>query len=165
MRRYTYPQHSQYDFSIFWLIVTPLHVTNSLITQGWFWPSGIVIACICLSVGVRVSMCVCVHVSTLSRTFLHHNSSSIQARITKFGLEVQNTLVKITTVLRGGWPWLSRSNWTSTSKCTPFWACTCHNSPPSIEARTTKFRQKIQNTMVKITIALGVVWPWPSGSN
>ena len=38
----------------------------------------------------------------------HHNSSPIQVRITKFGPEVQNTLVKILIVLGGNWPWPSR---------------------------------------------------------
>ena len=42
----------------------------------------------------------------------HHNSSPIQARITKFGPEVHNTLVKIPIVLGGNWPWPSRSNLT-----------------------------------------------------
>ena len=40
----------------------------------------------------------------------HHNSPPIQARITKFWPEVQNTLVKIAIVLRINWPWPSRSN-------------------------------------------------------
>ena len=43
---------------------------------------------------------------------LHHNSSLIKARITKFGLEVQNKLVKIPIVLGCNWPWPSRSNLT-----------------------------------------------------
>ena len=50
----------------------------------------------------------------------HHNPSLIQARITKFGPEVQNTLVKIPIVLGGNWPWPSRSSWTPNSKFTPF---------------------------------------------
>ena len=45
----------------------------------------------------------------------HHNSSSIQARITKFWPGVQNNLVKIIVVLGGNWPWLSRSNLTQKS--------------------------------------------------
>ena len=54
---------------------------------------------------------------------LHHNSPPIQARITKFGPEVQNTLVKIPIVFfvffflgggggGGNWPWPARSNMT-----------------------------------------------------
>ena len=39
-----------------------------------------------------------------------NNSSPIQARITKFGPEVQNTLVKIHIVFGDNWPWPSRSN-------------------------------------------------------
>ena len=42
----------------------------------------------------------------------HHNSTPIQAKITKFGPEVQNTLVKIPIILRGNWPWPPRSNMT-----------------------------------------------------
>ena len=42
----------------------------------------------------------------------YHNSPPIQGRITKFGPEVQNTLAKIPIVLRGNWPWSSRSNMT-----------------------------------------------------
>ena len=38
------------------------------------------------------------------------NSLPIQARITKFGPEVENNLVKIPIVLGGNWPWPSRSN-------------------------------------------------------
>ena len=42
----------------------------------------------------------------------HHNSPPIQAKITKFGPEVQTTLAKIPIVLWGNWPWPSRSNMT-----------------------------------------------------
>ena len=41
-----------------------------------------------------------------------HNSLPIQARLTKFGLELQNSLVMILIVLSGNWLWLSRSNLT-----------------------------------------------------
>ena len=39
-----------------------------------------------------------------------HNSSPIQVRITKFGPEVENSLVKVPIILGGNWPWPSRSN-------------------------------------------------------
>ena len=42
----------------------------------------------------------------------HHNSPPIQARITKFGPKVLNTVVKIPIVFGGNWPWPSRSNMT-----------------------------------------------------
>ena len=52
---------------------------NDLIfTRGQFWPSGIVIACVCVS--VRVSVCV-----YQSLACPHDNSSAVHARITKFG--------------------------------------------------------------------------------
>ena len=40
----------------------------------------------------------------------HHNPLSIQARSTKFGPDVENSLVKVPAVLGGNWPWPSRSN-------------------------------------------------------
>ena len=42
----------------------------------------------------------------------HNNPSPVQARINKFGPEVQNALVKIPIVLGGDWLWPSRSNLT-----------------------------------------------------
>ena len=54
----------------------------------------------------------------------HNNSPPIQARITKFGPEVQHTLVKIPVVLGGNWPWPSRSNMTlkkSNFQVLPYW--------------------------------------------
>ena len=56
-----------------------------LFIQAQFWLSGLVDACVCQCV------CVCEH---QFRSCLHHNSSPLEARITKFGSEVQNTLVK-----------------------------------------------------------------------
>ena len=64
---------------------------------------GIVIACIC------VSFCVCVSVTSL----LHDNSSPVQARITKFGADVQNTLIKIHIVLGSDCPWRCAQIWVS----------------------------------------------------
>ena len=75
----------------------------SIFTRGQFWPSGIVIACVCGSV------CVCVY---QSRVCPHDNSSPIQARITKFGPEMQNTLVWAPLVFGDDRPWSSRSNLT-----------------------------------------------------
>ena len=92
------------------------------------------------------------------------NSSPVQARITKFGPKMQNTLVKVLIVLGGNQPWPSRSNLRSKSKFTPFWACPHHNSSP-IQARITKFGPEVQNTKIKIPIVLGGNWPWPSRSN
>ena len=62
----------------------------SIFTRGQFWPSGIVVACVC------VSVCSCVYQSFACP---HDNLSSRQARITKFSVRVQNTLVKVPIVL------------------------------------------------------------------
>ena len=45
-------------------------------TRGQFWPSGIVVACVCLSVCPSVRQ---------SRACPRNNSSPLSARITKFG--------------------------------------------------------------------------------
>ena len=50
--------------------------TCMFITRGQFWPSGIVVACVCL--------CVCPSVRQ-SRACPRDNSSPVQARITKLG--------------------------------------------------------------------------------
>ena len=72
--------------------------------------------CRCL----RLSVCVCVRQSSVCPD---DNLSPAQATITKFGPEVQNTLIKIPIVFGVHWPWPSRLNWTLKSKFTPFWAC------------------------------------------
>ena len=119
-------------------------------TRGQFWPPGIVVACVC----------VCVYQSLAC---LHDNSSPVQARITKFGPEKQNTLVKIPIVLGGKWPWPSKSNLTSNSKLTPFWACPNHYSPP-ILVRISKFGQQMHFSTVKNPVNSGLDWLWPSTS-
>ena len=106
--------------------------------------------CLCL--------CVCVYQS-LARP--HDNWSPVQARITKFGPEKQNTLVKIPIVFWGNWPSSSRSNLTSNSKLTPFWACPNHYSPP-ILVRISKFGQQMHFSTVKIPVNSGLDWPWTS---
>ena len=106
--------------------------------------------CLCL--------CVCVYQSLACP---HDNSSPVQARITKFGPEKQDTLVKIPFVLGGNWPWPSRSNLTSKSKLTPFWACPNYYSPP-ILVRISKFGPQIHFSTVKIPLNWGLDWPWTS---
>ena len=120
-----------------------------IFTRGQFWPSGIVIACVCGSV------CPCVYVYQ-SRACPHDNSSLIQARITKFGPEMQNTLV-----LGDDRPWPSRSNFTWTSNFTSFWVCLHHNSS-AVQARITKFVPKMHLSLVKITVNFGLDWFWSS---
>ena len=73
-----------------------LFCTN-VFTQGQFWPLGIVVACVCVCQSLA---CLC------------NNSGPVQARITKFGPKMQNTLVKVSIVLWTDWPWPSRSNLT-----------------------------------------------------
>ena len=122
----------------------------AIFTRGQFWPSGIVVACVCL----------CVRQSWACSS---DNSSTVHARITKFGPEKQNTLVKIPIVFWGNWPWPSRSNLTSNSKLTPFWACPNHYSPP-ILVRISKLGQEMHFSTVKIPVNSGLDWPWTSPS-
>ena len=114
---------------------TLCHLGPIFFTRGQFWPSGIVVACVCVSVCpcVRVSVCVC-----QSRACPHDNSPLVQARFTKFGTKVQKTLVKVPIVFGDDRPWPSRSNLTLKSNFTSFWACPPHNSSV-VHARITKF--------------------------
>ena len=76
-----------------WEVIGGLFHWQFFFTRGQFWPSDIVVACICLSI-IYMFVCVC-----QSWACMHDNSLPIKARITKFGTEVQNTLVKIPIVL------------------------------------------------------------------
>ena len=134
-------------------------IKRTVFTRGQFWPSGIVIACVCLFVCVSVRVCV-----RQPRACPRPKSWRVQARTTKFGQKVQSNLVKVPIVLGGNWPWPSRSNLTWKAKFTPFWACPRHNSS-SIQARTTKFGQKMQTNLLMFPIVLGGNWPRPSWSN
>ena len=73
-------------------------LSSWIFTRGLFWPPGIVIACVHLS--VRHQVCP------------RDNSTPVQARHTKFGPKMQNTLVMVPIVLWGNPPWPSRSNLT-----------------------------------------------------
>ena len=112
---------------------------------------------------VCVRVCVCQSVCQ-SLVCPRDNLGSVQARIAKFGPKMQETLVKVPIVLGGNWPWPSRSNLTSKSEFTLFWACSDHKSSP-IQARITKFGPEVENSLVKVPIILGGNWPWPSRSN
>ena len=70
------------------------------------------------------------------------NSGPIQAKVTKFGLKIQNTLVKVPIVLCSDQPWFSILTWKS--KFTPSWACHHHNSSP-IHTRISKFGPEVKN--------------------
>ena len=112
---------------------------------------------------VCVSLCVCQSVCQ-SLACPSDNSGPVQARVAKFGPKMQKTLVKVPIVLGGNWPWHSRSNLTSKSEFTHFWAYPDHNSSP-IQVRITKFGPEVQNSLVKVPVILGGNWPWPSRSN
>ena len=137
----------------------PQRDVDIIFTRGQFWPSGIVVACVCLS--VCASVCVCVRQPWACPC---HKSPRVQARTTKFGQKVQNNLVKVPIVFGGDCPWPSRSNLTWKAKFTPFWACPRHNSS-SIEVRTTKFEQKMQTNLLVVHIVLEGDWLRPSWSN
>ena len=60
-----------------------------------------------LASGYCHRLCLCVYQSLACP---YDNLSPVQARITKFGSEKQNTLVNFPIVFGSGWPWPSRSN-------------------------------------------------------
>ena len=121
-----------------------------IFTRGQFWPTGIVVACVC-SCGRQ------------SRACPRDNLWLDPARITKFELDMQNILVKIPIVLGVDWPWPSRSNLTWKSKFTLFWACPHDHSPP-VEVRISKFWPKMHLSSVKIPVNFGIDWSWSSNS-
>ena len=138
-------------------IMTSMYL-KVVFTRGHFWPSGIVVACVCVPVCpcVRVSVCACIN-HGLVRTITHHsfnleslnlaqrckrpwlrcllflgmidlylqgqiqlesqilphfephNSSAVQARITKFGPQIHLSTVKILDNFRLDWFWSSLS--------------------------------------------------------
>ena len=104
-------------------------------------------ASVCVSVFVCQSVC-------QSLPCPRDNLGLVQARIGKFGPKMQKTLVKVPIVLGGNLPWPSRSNLTSKSEFTPFWASPDHNSSP-IQVRITKFGPEVENSLVKVPIILG----------
>ena len=121
------------------------------------------------SFGLRVlslpaSVCVCVCMSVCqSRVCLRDNSSPVQARITKFRVQMQNTLVRVLIVLWGERLWPSRSNLTWKSNLTSVWACPDDNVS-SVQARVTKLGPKMHLNKVKIPIDLKVDQPRSAGS-
>ena len=133
-------------------------IQMSIIPQctGFFLPGN--------SFGLQVlslptSVCPCVYKSLAC---LHDNSSSGQARITKCGVQVQKTLVKVP-IVSGGRLWLLRSNLTWKSNFTSFCARP-HENLSSVQSRVTEFWPKMDPT-VKIPIDLEYDRPWSSGSN
>ena len=114
--------------------------------------------CHCL----RLCVCVCLSVCQ-SRVCPRDNSSPVQARITKFGVQMQKTLVKVPIVFLwggGDQPWPPRSNLTWKSNFTSCWACPYHNWSP-VQTRITKFGPKMHLNTVKIPIDLTVDRHWP----
>ena len=106
-------------------------------------------------------LCVCVSVNhELVRVIIHQ---PFKLGSPNFGPEKQNTLVKIPIVFWGNWPWPSRSNLTSNSKLTPFWAYPNHYSPP-ILVRISKLGQEMHFSTVKMPVNSGLDWPWTSPS-
>ena len=144
-----------------WCILTTFRIDWILVTVCWFLPEasfGLRVLSSPASVGLCVRVCVCVW---QSRACPRDNSSPIQARITKFGPEMQNTLVWVLIVFGDDRPWSSRSNLTWKSNFTSFWACSHHYSS-AIQARITKFGPKMHLSTVKIPTNFGLDWLWSS---
>ena len=97
-----------------------LTITNGIFTRGQFWAPGIVVACDCLCLCVRLSV-------RQSLDYPRNNSGPVLARVTKCGPKMQNTLTKVPVVLWSDRPGPSMSNITWKSKFTQFWACPHHH--------------------------------------
>ena len=122
-------------------------------TRDQFWPSSIVVACVC------VSVCPCIN-HGLVRAITHHS----------FKLASPNLEYMLKR------PWLRTYGFWGSSTLTfkvkfnlklnftSFWACP-HDSLAPILARITKFEPEMHFSTVQIPIVLGVDRPWPSRSN
>ena len=133
-----------------------VHQQSVILTRGQFWPSGIVVACVCLC--VRLSVRVCGNhllVRAITRDPFKLWSPNLDQRCKRpclgpycFGGQLTLTFkVKFNLKVR----------------IYPIWACPHHNSLP-IGARITQFGPDVKNCLVKISFVLGGNWPWPSGS-
>ena len=145
------------------------HCNWGIFTRGQFWPSGIVIACLCVCVRVCVCVSLCVNhllVRAITWDPFKPGSPNLDLRCKRPWLRSLLFCFFFFFFFGGGgnWPWPSRSNLTSKSEFTPFWACPDHNSSP-IQVRITKFGPEVENSLVKVPIILGGNWPWPSRSN
>ena len=180
---YTHNVFAQYHiwkeinwFFYFMSIVTPMSKIHIDLEHYWnknkwlsyndyaytFYPRPVLAFGYCRCLRLCVCVCVCPYVCQ-SLACPRDNSGPVQARIAKFGPKMQKTLVKVPIVLRGNWPWPSRSNLTSKSEFTPFWACPDHYSPP-IVIRISKFEQQMHFSTVKIPVNSELDWPWTSPS-
>ena len=107
--------------------------------------------CLCL--------CVCINhllVRTITRHLFKLGSPNLVQRS-------KTPWLRSLLFLLGNWPWPSRSNLTSNSKLTPFWACPNQYSPP-ILVRISEFGQQMHFGTVKIPVNSGLDWPWTSTS-
>ena len=117
-------------------------------TRGQYWPPGIVVAWVRPSVSPSVTKFVL--------AITHHRfklgSPNFDHRCKRPGLRSLLFWGVIDYDLQG-------QMLTSKSKFTPFWACPHDNSSP-VQGRTTKFGPEVLNTLVKITVVMGVDWAW-----
>ena len=125
-------------------------IFSSLITRGQYWPSGIVVACVCPSVRPSVHKFV--------RAITHHpfklGSPNLDHRCKRPWLKSLLFWEVIDL-------WPSGSNLTLKSKLTPFWACPTHYSSP-IQVRISKFGPQMHFSTVKIPVNSKLDWPWTS---
>ena len=153
---------------------------KTIFTQGQFWPSGIVVACVCPSV--------CVPVRTINRDPFKLESPNLDQRYKRPWL--RSLLFGVGGWVGWGWGWMGGWGWgcggvgqlTLTfkvkfnlkSEFTPFWDCPHHNSLP-IQARITKFGPMIiinlywhkcgsstswLNSILQCTVSLGLSQLW-----
>ena len=125
------------------------HMADNIFTRGQFWPSGIVVACVCVSVSLCVNHLL-VHAITrdpfkLGLPNLKHRCKRPWLRSLLFwgviDLYIQGQI------------YLQSQN-------LPHFELVRAIAHHIVQARTTKFGPELQNTLVKIPIVLGVDWAW-----
>ena len=144
---------------IFWSTLSntfETRIQQSIYLLSFFLPEA--------SIGLRVlslpaSVCVCVRPCVNQELVRAITHDPYQLGSPNLDCKCKRPWLRSLLFWGGDWPWPSRSNWTSKSKFTPFWACPRDNSSPG-QARATKFGPEVLNTLVKIPVVLGGDLAW-----
>ena len=86
----------------------------------------------------------------------HDNSSAVQARITKFRTDVQNTLVKIPIISGDDRPWPSRSN-STWNKILPHFELVCTITCHPLQLESPNFYQKCILVQLRSLLISGII--------
>ena len=137
--------------SLYWIrALHPMYILDFLLhCFGYFYLRPVVVAC------VRLCVCACLCVRQ-SPVCSRHNLSSVQVIITKFGSDVQNTVIKVPVVF-GVIELDLQGQIQLKSQIYPILSLSARDKSP-IEVKISKFGPKMHFSIVKIPIDFGLDW-------